>query len=215
MTAPRELSISVIEDDAATRLGLSELLSLTPGFRVLELFGSVEEALASKAPASPDVILLDVNLPGMRGDHGVAPLRGKHPQASILMLSMYDGDDEVFTALCNGASGYVLKRTPPARLLEAIREAAVDGAPMSPSVARKVLRLFRETQPPAPAKHDLSPHEVRVVKLLAEGHTYEAAGAELNVTVNTIRSYVRSIYEKLEVHSKSEAVSKALRNGII
>ncbi|MFN7965571.1 MAG: response regulator transcription factor [Acidobacteriota bacterium] len=215
MTDPRTLTISVIEDDPETRLGLSELLSLTPGFRVLELFGSVEQALDSKASASPDVILLDVNLPGMRGDHGVAPLRRKHPKTSILMLSMYDGDDEVFTAICNGASGYVLKRTPPSRLLDAIREAAEDGAPMSPSVARKVLRLFRETLPPAPEKHDLSPHEVRVVKLLAEGHTYEAAGAELNVTVNTIRSYVRSIYEKLEVHSKSEAVSKALRSGII
>lgn len=221
MSETSELRVSVVEDDRATREGLKLLLDGTPGFRSAGLFESVEEALAERGTASPDVIVLDVNLPGMSGADGVAPLRQRHPRTSILMFSMYDGDDEVFTALCNGASGYLLKRTAPDRLLEAIREAAVDGAPMSPSVARRVLRLFRETTPRRPSSagtggpDELTPHEVRVLRLLADGTSYAAVGAEFGVTINTVRSAIRSIYDKLHVHSKSEAVTKALRAGII
>jgi DNA-binding NarL/FixJ family response regulator len=124
-------------------------------------------------------------------------------------------DETVFASLCRGASGYLLKKTPPARLLEAIREASEGGAPMSPEIARKVIRMFRDFQPREPLDSDLTPAELRLLQLLADGYSYRAAGERLHVSINTIRSYIRAIYEKLHVHSKSEAVSKALKAGLI
>ncbi|NJN64713.1 MAG: response regulator transcription factor [Acidobacteria bacterium] len=221
MDAESTVQVAVVEDDLATREGLALLLDGTPGFRAGASYESVEAALADRSSQSPDVIVLDVNLPGMSGADGVVPLRARFPRASILMFSMYDGDDEVFTALCNGATGYLLKRTSPARLLESIRDAAQGGAPMSPSVARRVLHLFRESatkrgeKPSADAPDGLTPHEVRVLRLLGDGLSYAAVGVEFGVSINTVRTYIRSIYEKLHVHSKSEAVTKALRAGII
>ena len=131
------------------------------------------------------------------------------------MLTVYDDDERIFGALCAGACGYLLKKTPAARLLECLREAVDGGAPMSPEVARRVITLFREIRPPQHADYHLSPHETRLLKLLVEGHNYKTAAVELGVTVNTISFHMRHIYEKLQVHSKSEAVAKALRNRLI
>ena len=131
------------------------------------------------------------------------------------MLTVYDDDQRIFDALCAGACGYLLKKTPPARLLESLKEVVGGGAPMSPDVARRVVTLFREFRPPADAGHQLTPHEIRILGLLVEGHNYKTSADELHVSINTIRFHMRSIYEKLQVHSKSEAVSKALRNRII
>ena len=131
------------------------------------------------------------------------------------MLSVYSQDQHVITSICNGACGYLLKKTPPAQLLQAIAEAAEGGAPMSPAIARKVVTLFRTVRPPSEVAHDLTPQEMQLLRLLSEGHSYESAGANLNVSVNTVRNYVRSVYEKLHVHSKSEAVAKALRRGLL
>lgn len=131
------------------------------------------------------------------------------------MLTIYDEDEKIFESIGNGACGYLLKRTPPAKLLEAIREAYEGGAPMSPEIARKVVTLFQKTGPPKILDQDLTPQEVRLLKMLAEGYSYKAAADRLNISINTIRVYIRRIYEKLHVHSKSEAVSKALRSRII
>jgi DNA-binding NarL/FixJ family response regulator len=130
------------------------------------------------------------------------------------MLTVYDEDERVFDALCAGASGYLLKKTPPARLLESISEAAGGGAPMSPEIARKVVALFHDIRPPRQADHDLTPHELRLLKLLVDGHSYKTAAAELGVTYNTICFHIKNIYSKLQVHSKSEAVTKALRHRL-
>jgi DNA-binding NarL/FixJ family response regulator len=130
------------------------------------------------------------------------------------VLTVYHDDKRIFDALCAGARGYLLKNTPPARLLESVREIMSGGAPMSPEVARRVVDLFQEIHPAVP-DHNLTPHEMRLLKLLAEGHNYQTAAAELKVSVNTIRFHMRSVYSKLEVHSKAEAVSKALRSRII
>jgi DNA-binding NarL/FixJ family response regulator len=210
------ISVAVIEDDV--RLGelLRLLLDGTPGYRCAAVFESVEEALASMASPPPDVALLDVHLPGMRGSIGVGLLRERFPALQVLMLTVYAEDDLVFEAICNGAAGYLLKRTPPASLLAAITEAHEGGAPMSPEIARKVLKFFR-TQHPSPREQttELTPQEVRLLRLLGDGHSYESAGLNLGITINTVRKYVRSIYEKLHVHSKAEAVSKAIRAGLI
>jgi DNA-binding NarL/FixJ family response regulator len=132
------------------------------------------------------------------------------------MLTVYADEQRVFESICNGAVGYLLKKTPPAKLLDAIREAANGGAPMSPEIARKVVTLFRATRSKrAEADEVLTAQEVRLLHLLAGGHSYRAAGDELNISINTVRSHIRNVYEKLHVHSKSEAVTKALRNGLI
>jgi DNA-binding NarL/FixJ family response regulator len=133
----------------------------------------------------------------------------------MVMNTVYDDDRRIFEALCAGASGYLLKKTPPARLLECLKEVIAGGAPMSPEIARRVLNLFREIRPPDHVDYMLSPHELRLLKLLVEGHSYKTAAAELGVSVKTISFHLQKIYEKLQVHSKSEAVAKALRNRLV
>jgi len=210
--------VAVIEDDRQTREGLRLLIDGTPGFRCVGTFHTAEDALRAPVTAADrqaDVVLLDVHLPGMNGTEAVPRLRERWPDTLILMLTVFAEDETVFTSLCRGASGYLLKKTAPARLLEAIREASDGGAPMSPEVARKVIRMFREYQPREALDVDLTPTELRLLQLLAEGYSYRAAGDRLHVSINTIRGYIRTIYDKLHVHSKSEAVSKALKAGLI
>ena len=212
---PDPLTTVVIEDRPEIREGLAALINGTPGYRCAGAFHSMESALEKMGPHFPRVILVDIGLPGMSGIEGIPLLRERCPEAAVLVLSVYDDDQRIFSALCAGASGYLLKKTPPARLLESLREAVDGGAPMSPEVARKVIALFREVQPPAKAEHNLTPHETRLIKLLAEGYNYTTAATALDVSVNTVKFHMRRIYEKLHVHSKSEAVGKALRSGII
>jgi len=163
----------------------------------------------------PHLLLSDIGLPGMSGIEGVAILKELYPDLLILMLTVYDDDERIFDAMCAGASGYLLKKTPPARLLDSLREVASGGAPMSPEVARRVVALFREIRPPERADYELTPHETRLLKLLVQGHNYKTAATELGVTVHTVSFHLRSIYEKLQVHSKSEAVAKALQNRLV
>lgn len=175
----------------------------------------MEETLDKIGTDLPDVVLADIGLPGMNGIEGVRLLKELHPSLTILMLTVYEDDERIFDALCAGACGYLVKKTPPARLLESIREAVNGGAPMSPDVARRVVSLFREIRPPERTDYHLTPHELRLLKLLVEGHNYKTAATELGVTFNTICFHIKGIYDKLQVHSKSEAVAKALRNRLI
>jgi len=175
----------------------------------------MEDALPQIARDPPDVVLVDIGLPGMSGIDGVRLLKRDHPDLPLVMLTVYGDDKRIFDALCAGASGYLLKKTPPARLLESLKEATSGGAPMSPEVARRVIALFREIRPPEHADYELTPHEVRLLKLLVEGHNFASAAQELGVTVHAVSFHMRSIYDKLHVHSKSEAVAKALRHRIV
>jgi DNA-binding NarL/FixJ family response regulator len=151
----------------------------------------------------------------MSGIEGIKLLKERYPNLLILMLTVYDDDERIFDAMCAGASGYLLKKTPPARLLESLKEAVGGGAPMSPEVARRVISLFREIRPPERADYDLTPHEARLLKLFVDGHNYKTAAAELGVSIHTVSFHLRSIYDKLQVHSKSEAVAKALQNRLV
>ena len=210
------ISIAVVEDDPGLRESLRLLVSESPGFRSAGAFGSAEEALARLAEDRPDVLLLDIRLPGEPGSRAVRRFVDRFPGLAVVMLTLYSEDEHVFEALCNGASGYLLKKTPPARILESAAEALSGGAPMSPEVARKVVQLFRKFPvPPEPADARLTPQEARFLTLLSRGYSYQAAADELEVSLNTVRNYVRAIYEKLHVHSRSEAVGKALRAGLI
>jgi DNA-binding NarL/FixJ family response regulator len=192
------------------------LLDGTAGFACVGAWRSAEEALASLRADSCDVLLLDIHLPGMAGTEAVPMFRERWPDVVVLMLTVFAEESKIFASLCRGAGGYLLKKTAPARLLESIREAHAGGSPMSPEIANKVIRMFREFRPAAAAlETDLTPHEVRLLQLFAEGYSYQAAAERLHVSINTIRNYIRSIYDKLHVHSKSEAVSKGLRAGLI
>lgn len=214
-TPPDTIKTAIIEDRREIREGLSMLIGGTPGYICTGSYRSMEEALDKIGHNLPDVVLSDIGLPGMDGIEGIRILKERYPQLLVLMLSVYDDDDRIFEALCAGACGYLLKKTPPARLIDSLREAVAGGAPMSPEVARRVIALFRDFRPPERADYQLTPHETRLLKLLVEGHNYKTAAFELNVSVNTVSFHMRHIYEKLQVHSKSEAVSKALRYRLI
>jgi DNA-binding NarL/FixJ family response regulator len=209
------LTVAIIEDRREIREGLAALIGGTPGYRCSGAFRSVEEALGPIGADPPSVALVDIGLPGMSGIEGIPLLRERAPGTAVLMLTVYGDDERILRAVCAGACGYLLKKTPPTRLLECLREVAEGGASMSPEIARRVVELFRSHPPPARADFALTPHELRLLKLLVEGHRYKTAAVELGVSVNTISFHMRHIYEKLEVHSKSEAVAKALRQGLI
>lgn len=212
------IRVAVVEDDAGLRESLRLLIGGTRGFLWAGGWGSAEDALQrlpDLGDGPPDVLLMDIHLPGMSGSQAVSRVRDTCPSVAVLMLSVYEGEEQIFESLCNGASGYLLKKTAPTKLLEAVRDVKEGGSPMSPEIARKVIRLFRELGPPPVPGHDLTPQEVRLLRLLAEGASYQAAADGLTISINTARNYVRSIYEKLHVNSKSAAVSKALKNRII
>lgn len=211
----KPLTIAIIEDQPEIRTGLQMLINGWPGFRSVGAFSSMEEALKKLSLDEPRIVLVDIGLPGMSGTEGIPHLKEKFPNIIPLVLTVYNDDARIFEALCAGACGYLLKKTPPATLLENLKEAADGGSPMSPEIARRVVTLFQKFRPPDKDEIDLTPHEVRLLQLLAEGHNYKTAAAELAVSVNTIAFHMKRIYEKLHVHSKSEAVAKALRNRLV
>jgi len=212
---PATIKVAIIEDVREIREGLAMMIKFTEGYRCTGSFRSMEEALEKIRFDLPDVVLVDIGLPGMSGVEGVRLLKERYPSILLLMLTVYDDDEMVFNALCAGACGYLLKKTPAARLMESLREAFDGGAPMSPDIARRVVNLFRTIRPPDTANYDLTPHETRLLKMLVEGHNYKTAAAEVGVSVATIAFHMRNIYEKLQVHSKSQAVSKALRDKLV
>ena len=209
------IKAAIVEDQRDIREGLTMLINGTTGYRCAGSYRSMEEALDRVKSDMPDVVLCDIGLPGMNGIESIRILKERHPNLSLLMLTVYDDDDRIFDALCAGACGYLLKRTSPSRLLESLKEAVTGGAPMSPEVAGRVIKLFREIRPPERADYALTPHESRLLKLLVEGHNYTTAAEALGVSYNTVKFHMRHIYEKLQVHSKSEAVAKALRERLV
>jgi DNA-binding NarL/FixJ family response regulator len=211
----RRIAVMIVEDSRDIRDGLARLIDRVDGFRCVGRYRTMEEALAARPSEPPDVALLDIGLPGMSGTAGIEPLKCRHPEVLVLMITVHDDDDRIFEAMCAGACGYLLKKTPPERLIESVREVVNGGAPMSPEVARRVVELFRKFRPPERADCHLTPHELRLLGMLVDGHTYRTAAEKLGVTVHAISFHMRHVYEKLRVHSKSEAVAKALRQQLL
>lgn len=214
MTRP-PISVGIVEDLDAIREGLSDLLSHSPGFSFAGGWRSMEAALPGLKPEQPDVLLVDLGLPGMSGIEGIRLIRSRWPQIVPVVLTVYLDDDRIIQALCAGARGYLLKKTPADEILVRLEEAAAGGAPMSPEIARQVVNLFSRFGPKPGSDHGLTPHELRVLKLLVDGHNYKTAAQVLGVTRSTVAFHVRKVYAKLEVHSKSEAVAKAVRGGLV
>ena len=222
------IRVALVEDNETIRMGLAALIDGTPGYECVAAWTSCEEMLPELREVRPGVLLMDIGLPGMSGIEGVRRAKAQAPDLNILILTVYDENDLVFEALCAGACGYLVKKTPPARLLEAIQEAHGGGSPMSSHIARKVVNLLRQTSAPqaspvdglvVPPKDDegslLTARERDILNGLAEGNSYQALAKGLNISTDTVRFHIRNIYRKLHVHSQSEAVAKALRKGII
>lgn len=209
------LRVVLVEDLREVRESLAALINGTAGYRCVAAYGMMETALLKIGNDKPDIILTDLGLPGMSGIEGIEKLRKLFSDVPIIALTIFDNDKQVFNALCNGANGYLLKNTPPARLLEALREAVEGGSPMSPPIASRVVKLFREFRPPEHADYRLTAQETTLLKLLIHGHYKKSAAREMDISINTVSFHLKNIYEKLQVHSKTEAVAKALRENLV
>lgn len=210
------IRVSLVEDDPGVRSNLASMIDGTPGFQCQATYEDGPTALKNIPANRPDVVLMDINLPGMLGTECVRRLKSVAPDVPVLMLTVYDDSEQIFKSLMAGATGYLLKRTPKDKLLEAIREITSGGAPMSRQIARRVVQYFQEvsqvpaTPQRAPEVETLTEREGQVLSLLAKGHAYKEIADLLNISFETVRSYVRTIYDKLHVHSRTEATLKYL-----
>ena len=211
------INVAIVEDNNTIREGLAQLINGTDGYKCIGAFGDVESFLPKITSLPINVVLMDIGLPGMNGIEGAKSAVLKNPDLSILMLTVYEESEFVFDALCAGACGYLVKKTPPARLLEAIKDANDGGSPMSSRIARQVITAFKEGKSIAhqAQNYDLSDREISVLNLLSDGSNYQEIAETLFISVDTVRHHIRNIYKKLHVHSQSEAVAKAIRKKII
>lgn len=207
--------ITIFDDSADMREGLFHLISMTPGFVLAGSFPDCSNAVENVKQTKPDVVLMDVDMPVISGIEGVRMIKNGFPQLNILMLTVFEDEDKIFEALRSGASGYLLKKIHPAKLLEAVLEVQRGGAPMSESIAKKVVEFFANESKPILNEYQLSSREKEVLHYLVQGHSYKMIAADLHVNIETIRSHIKHIYDKLHVHSKSEAVVKAIKNRLL
>lgn len=204
-------TVAIVEDHADLRESWAALLEGAPGFRCVGTCASAEEALKLVPALAPDVVLMDINLPGMSGIECTGRLKEKQPNLQVLILTVYEDHDRIFQALQAGASGYLLKRTPPEKILEAIADVKAGGAPMTSEVARKVVLSFRKPASSAAAEARLTPREEEILRLLAQGFVTKEIAADLGISYFTAQTHLKKIYEKLHVRSRTEAVLKFLR----
>ncbi len=209
------IKILIYEDNPQLREGLSMLINGSDGYEVLATYKNCNNVVDEVEAWKPDVILMDIDMPGVNGIEGVRLIRRVNAEVKILMLTVFDDNKNVFDSLKAGANGYVLKKTPPARLLEYISEAASGGAPMTASIATQVLKMFSDIKDPVYADYNLSEREKQVLQFLVNGYSYKMIAAEMFIAIDTVRSHIKKIYEKLHVNSKSEAVAKAFKDNII
>lgn len=209
------IKILIYEDNPQLREGLSMLINGSDGYEVLAAYKNCVNVADEVEAWRPDVILMDIDMPGVNGIEGLKLIRKVNTDVKILMLTVFDDNKNVFESLKAGANGYVLKKTPPARLLEYISEAASGGAPMTSSIAAQVLKMFSDIKDPVYANYNLSEREKQVLQFLVNGYSYKMIAAEMFIAIDTVRSHIKKIYEKLHVNSKSEAVAKAFKDKIV
>lgn len=205
------MRVSIVEDDSRIRESLIVLIDGTEGFRCVSAYENAEEALEDIPRKAPDVVLMDINLPGISGIECVRSLKDRMPDLQIIMLTVFEDSERIFQSLEAGATGYLLKRTPPDQILSAIREVCNGGSPMSSQIARKVVQSFRKTREHSDPPVKLSPREEEILSALAKGSRDKEIAEALFISVDTVHSHLRRIYEKLQVRSRTEAVVKYLR----
>jgi DNA-binding NarL/FixJ family response regulator len=204
------ISVSIVEDDPGVRGTLAKLINSSPGYRCVSQHASAENALEEIPKLKPDVTLMDINLPGLNGVECVRRLKPLLPATQVIMLTVYQNTENIFNALTAGATGYLLKQTPPGELLDAIRDVNAGGSPMSSHIARKIVQSFQHPAPAARETEMLSQREAEVLELLAKGFLYKEIAEKMGVTYATVHTHIRHIYEKLHVRSRTEAVAKHL-----
>jgi DNA-binding NarL/FixJ family response regulator len=209
------IKLLIYEDNPQFREGLTMLINGTMGFEVLAAFKNCNHVVDEVEAFKPDVVLLDIDMPGTNGLQGLKLIREHNREVKVLMLTVFDDNKNVFEALKAGANGYILKKTQPAKLLEYIQDAQTGGAPMTSSIASQVLHMFSEIHTTNNEDYNLSEREKKVLQLLVNGYSYKMIAAEMFIAIDTVRSHIKKIYEKLQVNSKSEAVAKAFKNRIV
>lgn len=210
-----DIKVSIFDDNAALRDSLYYLISGTPGFSVSNVYNNGSNVLNNLAENTPDVVLMDIDMPGVNGIEATALIKSHHPEVNVLILTSYDESSKVFDALQSGATGYLLKKTPPARILEAIIEIYQGGSPMNASIARKVLEFFNKKKNVTQNDYDLSIREKEVLNRLVDGDSYKMIADHCFISMGTVYTHISSIYRKLHVNSKSEAVAKAIREHLL
>ncbi|KAA0231934.1 response regulator transcription factor [bacterium] len=209
------ITVAVVEDNPNLLAGTSYILRASPSYKVVGEYPHAEGLLDEVDDCKPDVVLMDIGLPGMSGIAATAELKRRYPHMQIIILSVFEDDENVFQAICAGACGYIAKPVMPAELLEAVEQAFGGSSPMSPKIARKVLELFRRHMPPPRADYNLTERELEVLDLLTQGADHKQIAEKLFLSPYTIRAHLRNIYDKLHVHSKSQAVAKALQERLL
>jgi DNA-binding NarL/FixJ family response regulator len=211
------IKVAVVEDNNTIREGLKILIDGTSGYSCIGVFANCEVMLKNIEKSDPDILLMDIGLPGMSGIEGIKKLKVILPGLTILVLTVYEENELIFDALCAGASGYLVKKTPPSKLMEAIEEAYKGGAPMSSNIARKVIEIFHNTKQNKSESNTnlLTPREKEILTKLVEGSNFKAIADSLFISIDTVRFHFKNVYKKLHVHSQSEAVSKAIREKLI
>jgi DNA-binding NarL/FixJ family response regulator len=211
-----EIKVAIFEDNKLLRQSLQQLIDNAEGMICTGAFADANKIVRNIQMTNPDVVLMDINMPGTSGIEAVQIIKEKFPQVQILMQTVFEENDKIFAAICSGASGYMLKKTAPQKMIEAIVETYQGGAPMTASVAVKVLQMFR-LQSPAQKNEfvDLSEREKEILALLVKGKSYKAIASDCFISIDTVSTHVRHIYEKLRVHSKSEAVAKAINQKLV
>jgi len=209
------ITVAIVEDSYEYRNGMNYVLNSSKGVSVLADFGSAEDLIEALDTLSPDVILMDIGLPGISGIEATKIINRKHPRIKIVILTVFEDDDNVFKAICSGAIGYMTKPVMPDQLMEAVENAFDGGTPMSPRIARKVLEMFNKFAPPEDADYNLTDRELEVLNNLVQGMDYKEIAETLFISIYTVRAHIRNVYDKLHVHSKSHAVSKALKENLL
>ena len=202
------VAVSIVEDDPQARKIIAGWIGRASGFRLAGDWGDAESALKHLPEKKPDVVLMDINLPGMNGVEAVRRLKSALPATQFVMLTVYEDADHIYNALSAGATGYLLKQTPREELLSALGDVHRGGSPMTSNIARKVVQSFKRTSVPIPPGEELSPREQEVLELLARGYLYKEISERLNISVPTVNTYIRRMYEKLQVRSRAQAVAK-------
>lgn len=212
----KDIRVAIFEDNSNLRRGLFNLLESNEGFVCAGAFGHCERVIENIEESLPDVILMDIELPGINGIAAVKLIRENYAELKILMETVFEDDEKVFQSICSGANGYILKTTPPAEILKAIREIYEGGSPMSPLIATKVLRMFKNTvSRDTDESYQLSAREKEILKCLVEGMSYKMIANNCFISIETVNGYIKNIYKKLQVHSKGEAVAKAIKGRIV